>query len=119
MKLDLREDDPATSVTAMSINCRNFAIRVSGLGDKWILAPHATVQAKLLEDHNEDEITWGEARASSRRQSGLGGFAQAAAFPRPASTRFLNSVSSLPRRSSRDRLFEVRDTGIRPVMDIG
>lgn len=43
-------------VTAMAFNCRNFAIRVSGLGDEWFIGPHATVQAKLFEGHNEDEI---------------------------------------------------------------
>src|SRR5262245_40683243 len=44
----------SSMVTAMAINCRRFAIRVSGLGDRWIEGPHPSVQAKLFDGHTED-----------------------------------------------------------------
>ena len=71
----------ASVVTAMAFNCRNFAIRVSGLGDEWFIGPHATVQAKLFDGHSEDEITWMGGESPIAETIGLGGFAQAAAFP--------------------------------------
>jgi hypothetical protein len=71
----------ASLVTAMAFNCRNFAIRVSGLGDHWFLGPHAQVQAKLFAGHGEDEITWMGGESIICETVGLGGFAQAAAFP--------------------------------------
>src|SRR5262249_2608921 len=36
-------------VTAMTISCRNFAIRVSGLGDEWFLGPLPHVDAVLFD----------------------------------------------------------------------
>jgi hypothetical protein len=71
----------ASLVTAMAINCREFAIRVSGLGDRWFAGPHPTVQAKLFAGHSEDEITWMGGESIICETIGLGGFAQAAAFP--------------------------------------
>jgi len=65
----------------MAFNCKGFAIRVSGLGDRWFLGPHATVQAKLFEGHREDEIAWMGGESIICETIGLGGFAQAAAFP--------------------------------------
>ncbi len=64
----------------MAFNCRNFAIRVSGLGDTWFTGPHATIQAKLFDGHTEDEITWMGGESPITETIGLGGFAQAAAF---------------------------------------
>ena len=66
-------------VTAMSFNCREFAIRVSGLGDEWFRGPHPVVQAKLFEGHTEDEITWMGGESIIVEKIGLGGFAQASA----------------------------------------
>ena len=68
-------------VTAMGFSCREFAIRVSGLGDQWFTGPHAQVQAKLFEGHDESEITWMGGESPIVETIGLGGFAQAAAFP--------------------------------------
>ena len=68
-------------VSAMAFNCNNFAIRVSGLGDRWFLGPHASVDAKLFEGHTEDEIAWMGGESIIAETVGLGGFAQAAAFP--------------------------------------
>ncbi len=68
-------------VTAMAFNCNNFAIRVSGLGDTWFTGPHASVDARLFEGHTEDEIAWMGGESTIAETIGLGGFAQAAAFP--------------------------------------
>lgn len=66
-------------VTAMAFNCRGFSIRVSGLGDTWFKGPHASVEAKLFDGHNEDEITWMGGESIIAETVGLGGFAQASA----------------------------------------
>jgi hypothetical protein len=72
---------PHSSVmTAMTINCREFAIRVSGLGDRWFRGPHPVVEAKLFEPHTADEIEWMGGESCITETVGLGGFAQAAAF---------------------------------------
>ena len=71
----------SSMVSAMAFNCRGFAIRVSGLGGKWFTGPHAEVQAKLFDGHNEDEITWMGGESIIAETVGLGGFAQACAFP--------------------------------------
>lgn len=68
-------------VTAMCFSCKEFGIRVSGLGDDWIRGPHASVNAKLFEGHSEDEIAWMGGESPITETIGLGGFAQAAAFP--------------------------------------
>ena len=73
--------DGSGVVTAMAFNCSNFAIRVGGLGDRWFLGPHASVDARLFEGHSEDEIAWMGGESVIAETIGLGGFAQAAAFP--------------------------------------
>jgi hypothetical protein len=70
----------SSMVTAMGFSCREFFIRVSGLGDAWVRGPHATVQAQLFPGHTEDEITWMGGESPITETVGLGGFAQAAAF---------------------------------------
>jgi hypothetical protein len=66
-------------VTALTISCAGFAIRVSGLGDAWFRGPHADVDAHLFEGHTADEITWMGGESCIAETIGLGGFAQAAA----------------------------------------
>ena len=73
--------DGSGVVTAMAFNCNNFAIRVGGLGDRWFLGPHASVDARLFDGHTEDEIAWMGGESVIAETIGLGGFAQAAAFP--------------------------------------
>jgi hypothetical protein len=67
-------------VTAMTISCRNFAIRVSGLGDRWFLGPLPVVEGKLFEGFTKDDIEWIGGESHITETVGLGGFAQAAAF---------------------------------------
>lgn len=126
----------------MAFNCRGFAIRVGGLGDRWFTGPHASVQAKLFDGHTEDEITWMGGESIITETIGLGGFAQAAAFPLQAYqggapeamvernlemyriTQGENDSYKIPFLRYRGTptgidVFKVLDTGIAPVMDIG
>jgi hypothetical protein len=129
-------------VTAMAFSCKEFAIRVSGLGDEWFTGPHADIQAKLFDGHSEDEIAWMGGESIITETIGLGGFAQAAAFPLQAYqggspeamverniglyeiTIGENSDYHIPFLRYRGTptgidVFRVVDTGIQPVMDIG
>jgi hypothetical protein len=71
----------ASLVSAMTFNCRNFAIRVSGLGDRWFQAPMPTMQPKLFEGYTPDDVEYMGGESVINETVGLGGFAQAAAFP--------------------------------------
>jgi uncharacterized protein DUF1116 len=78
---DAARDVPAASiVTAMTISCRNFAIRVSGLGDEWFLGPLPHVDAVLFDGFTDDDVQWIGGESHITETVGLGGFAQAAAF---------------------------------------
>ena len=132
----------SSMVTAMAFNCRNFAIRVSGLGEEWFLGPHADVQAKLFEGHSEDEIAWMGGESIIAETIGLGGFAQACAFPlqryQGGSAAAMvernealyditigeNPDYKIPYLGYRGTptgidIFRVLATGVRPAMDIG
>ena len=134
--------DESSVVSAMAFNCNNFAIRVSGLGDRWFLGPHASVDAKLFEGHTEDEIAWMGGESIIAETVGLGGFAQAAAFPLQqyqggsaaamvernlalyAITIGENSDYRIPYLGYRGTptgidIHRVVSTGVLPVMDIG
>ena len=129
-------------VTAMGFSCREFAIRVSGLGDEWFTGPHAQVQAKLFEGHDESEIAWMGGESPIVETIGLGGFAQAAAFPlqryQGGSAEAMvernlelyeitvgeNAHYHIPYLGYRGSptgidVFRVLDTGVLPAMDIG
>src|SRR5262249_40882687 len=67
-------------VTAMAFNCRDFAIRVSGLGDAWFRAPLPAVEAKLFSGYGPDDVEFMGGESVINETVGLGGFAQAAAF---------------------------------------
>jgi uncharacterized protein DUF1116 len=67
-------------VTAMTLSCKGFAIRVSGLGDRWFEGPHPVVEAQLFEGHTADDIEWIGGESHITETIGLGGFCQAAAF---------------------------------------
>lgn len=137
-----RDIEDSSVVTAMAFSCRNFAIRVSGLGDEWFTGPHATVQAKLFEGHGEEEITWMGGESIIAETIGLGGFAQAAAFAlqryqggSPQAMVERNEelyaitvgehpdyrIPSLQYRGTPTGIdiFRVKESGILPVMDIG
>lgn len=67
-------------VTAMALSCREFAIRVSGLGNVWFRAPIPKVHARLFEGYSEDDVAYIGGESLITETVGLGGFAQAAAF---------------------------------------
>jgi Protein of unknown function (DUF1116) len=71
----------ASLVTAMTFNCRDFAVRVSGLGEKWFQAPLPPVEAKFFEGFGPDDAEYMGGESVINETVGLGGFAQAAAFP--------------------------------------
>jgi hypothetical protein len=68
-------------VTAMSFSCRELSIRVSGAGDDWFRGPLPDVEAKLFDGFTKDDVAWMGGESSINETVGLGGFAQAAAFP--------------------------------------
>ncbi len=69
-------------VTGMIFSCADFAIRVSGLGDEWFRGPLPKKHgAKLFEGYTEDDIEFMGGESTMNETVGLGGFAQAAAFP--------------------------------------
>jgi hypothetical protein len=68
-------------VSAMTFNCRTFAIRVSGLGDTWFEAPLPPVEAKLFDGYTTEDVEYMGGESVINETVGLGGFAQAAAFP--------------------------------------
>ena len=129
-------------VTAMLFSCKEFAIRVSGLGGEWFRGPHATVNAKLFDGHTEDEIAWMGGESPIVETIGAGGFAQAAAFPLQAyqggtpeemmaRNRELYAITvgehtdfHIPALRYRGTptgidIFKVVETGILPTLDIG
>ena len=59
-------------VTAMTVNCHNFAVRVSGLGDE--------LEGKFFEGYSKDDIAWAGGESQMNETVGLGGFAMACAF---------------------------------------
>jgi len=73
--------DGASVVTAMTFSGVEFAIRVSGLGEDWFRGPHGRIQVRLFDGHTQDEITFMGGESPITETVGLGGFAQAAAFP--------------------------------------
>ena len=72
--------DRASVVTAMTFSCREFAIRVSGLGEAWYRAPLPRVSAKLFAGFTERDVELMGGESVINETVGLGGFAQAAAF---------------------------------------
>jgi hypothetical protein len=72
--------DGASVVTAMTFSCREFAIRVSGLGDTWYRAPLPRVAVKVFSGYTEDDVELMGGESIINETVGLGGFAQAAAF---------------------------------------
>lgn len=75
-----RDVEGSSVVTAMSISCREFGIRVSGTGDTWFRGSLPDVDCQLFEGFTPDDIEWMGGESHITETTGLGGFAQAAAF---------------------------------------
>jgi hypothetical protein len=67
-------------VTAMAFNCRQFAIRVSGLGDRWWTGSLPHVEARFFSGYSARDIAWMGGESPITETVGLGAFAQCAAF---------------------------------------
>jgi hypothetical protein len=76
-----RDVDGSSLVTAMAFSCREFSIRISGLGDTWYSAPLPEVEAKFFSGHGPADAEYMGGESIINETVGLGGFAQAAAFP--------------------------------------
>ena len=76
----IRGLEGASTVCAMTFSCREFAIRVSGLGDAWVTSPLPEIDAKLFDGYTADDIELMGGESLISETVGLGGFAQAAAF---------------------------------------
>jgi hypothetical protein len=134
---------PGTSVvSAMAFSCREFAIRVGGLGGEWFRGPTPTHEGKLFAGHDESEITWMGGESPITETVGLGGFAQACAFTLQEYqggsadamiarnlemyeiTAGENTTFRIPLFGFRGTptgvdIFRVLDSGVLPVMDVG
>ncbi|MDH3248796.1 MAG: DUF1116 domain-containing protein [Acidimicrobiia bacterium] len=73
--------DRSSVVSAMSLSCKGFGIRISGLGDEWFTGPHCTVEGHFFEGYSKDDLVWMGGESLVTETAGLGGFAQACAFP--------------------------------------
>lgn len=72
----------STIITAMSFNCKEFGIQTSGTGERWFKGPVPSFVEQKIEDGfslDDMEIMGGESVITET--IGLGGMAQAAAFP--------------------------------------
>ena len=137
-----RDIEGSSVVTAMTFSCREFSIRVSGLGEDWFSCELPGVDAKLFEGHTEDEIEFMGGESIINETVGLGGFAQAAAFPLQdyqggspegmvANTERMYGITvgehpmyRIPALAFRGTpvgidVLRVVETGVLPVMDIG
>lgn len=76
-----RDVEGSSVVTAMAFNSRDFSIRVSGLGDEWFSAPIPRAELKVFEGFTEADLEYMGGESIINETAGLGGFAQAAAFP--------------------------------------
>ncbi|MDH6697736.1 DUF1116 domain-containing protein [Streptomyces griseoviridis] len=71
-------------VTAMNLNEKEFGLRVSGLGDRWLTAPLppvATLRGRLYDGWSTDDLAYVGGESLITETIGLGGMAAAAAMP--------------------------------------
>jgi hypothetical protein len=68
-------------VNTMSLSCHGYGIRVSGLGDEWFVGPPPVVEGHFFEGYTADDLVWMGGESQVTETAGLGGFAQACAFP--------------------------------------
>ncbi len=66
-------------LTGMAINCQDFAVRVSGLGNEWFRGQHPELEGQLFDGFAKDDVEWIGGESCVTETVGLGGFAQACA----------------------------------------
>jgi hypothetical protein len=78
----IRGIEYSTVVAAMTLSCHEFAIRVAGLGDEWFRGPLPDRRSwSVFDGHAIEEMEFMGGESTITETIGLGGFAQAAAFP--------------------------------------
>lgn len=78
----MRNVEGSTIVTAMAISCTEFSIRVSGTGDQWFRGPLPELEdCHLFDGCTREDLQVMGGESIITEVCGLGGFAQAAAFP--------------------------------------
>jgi hypothetical protein len=76
----IRDIEGSSVVSAMTFSCREFAVRVSGLGDRWFTGRLPHIEPKLFDGYTLDDVDYMGGESIINETVGLGGFAQAAAF---------------------------------------
>ena len=120
----------SSMVTAISFNCKQLAIRVSGLGDEWFSGPHPDLAQLLPPGVGAGDYQNPGGDCTIVESVGLGAFAQVAAFPNSKSAAKRNlalyditlgehpsfRLSSLVHRGSPTGIdvFKVLETGVLP-----
>lgn len=66
-------------VTGQILSCRDYAIRISGLGDQWFRGPHPDLDGKFFDDFTADDAEWLGGESCFTETVGLGAMAQACA----------------------------------------
>lgn len=130
-------------VTSMAFSCRAFGIQVSGLGDRWFTGPLPTFEDwRLEEGATPEDMEFMGGESVIAEVVGLGGMAQAAAFPlfrssgRSTATMVKRSLAMYDITHAEHPIFRipsldyrgtplgidvirVTETGITPYLDIG
>ena len=130
-------------VTAMAFSCKEFGIRVAGHGTRWFRGPLPTAEEyHLFDGYKPDDIEVMGGESPITEVCGLGGLAQAAAFPLQAYqggspermvARNLEMYDITAGESPRFKIpflqyrgtpagidvLRVAATGVTPVMDVG
>ncbi len=71
--------EASSVVTGMVINCNDFSIRVSGLGDRWFSGLHPVLQGRFFDGFGPDDAEWIGGESCYTEVIGVGGFAQSCA----------------------------------------
>jgi hypothetical protein len=66
-------------VTGMALNSREFAIRVSGLGEEWFRGGHPDLEGRFFDGFSAEDAEWIGGESCVTETVGLGGMAQACA----------------------------------------
>lgn len=78
----IRKIPRSTVVSTMAFSCKEFGIRVAGLGDQWFRGPLPNLKHfQLFEGYSQEDIEFMGGESVVTETAGLGGFAQAASFP--------------------------------------
>lgn len=91
-------------VTAMTRNGKNFAIRVSALGDEWFTAPVNTPQGLYFTGYSQDQACPDMGDSSITETFGLGGMSMIAA---PGVTRFVGAGGFSDALATSDEMAEI------------